>query len=59
MAGTYDVKDLEIDLDGEKPTYGEVTIEKGKVEVEIINLDDNTIFSSENFVAGKSSRAAG
>ena len=30
-SGTYDVKDLEIDLDGEKPTYGEVTIEKGSV----------------------------
>ena len=29
--GTYDVHQLEIDLDGEKPTYGEVTIEKGSV----------------------------
>ena len=30
-SGTYDIEDLEIDLDGEMPSYGEVTIEKGNV----------------------------
>ena len=30
--GIYNINDLDIDVDGEKPAYGEVTIEKGKVE---------------------------
>ena len=31
-SGVYDVTNLEVDIDGEKPTSGSVTIEKGNVK---------------------------
>ena len=46
--GTYDVTKLEVDLDGEKPDYGEVTIEKGKISRASLCIDGKTVELKDN-----------
>ena len=43
LNGVYPVSTLDIDMDGEKPSYGEVTIEKGKVVSGTFVINEYTV----------------
>jgi len=46
--GVYYTHQLEIDLDGEKPTYGEIIIEKGNVKESNLCIDGYTVEYKNN-----------
>ena len=43
-SGVYDVKELEVDMDGEKPTSGTVTINKGNVVEAVVQINNKTVY---------------
>ena len=47
-SGIYDVTELEIDLDGEKPSSGTVTINKGNVVDAILVINNKTVYYDGN-----------